>query len=129
MISYAKLWILMQKKGLKRMDLIEDHIIARGTLTKLGKNETVSMDVISKICDCLDCQPGDIMERITKEDAEKAMEVMSQKFNELFDTLSAVTGKSRAQLSEEMKRDMPAMLKAFANGEDVFNMTLPREEE
>lgn len=129
MISYAKLWILMQKQGKKRMDLVEDHIIARNTLTKLGKNENVSMEVIGKICDYLDCQPGDIMERITKEDAEKTIEVMNQKFNEMFDMLSAVTGKSREQLTEEMKRDMPTMLKAFANGDDIFNMPLPSEEE
>jgi DNA-binding Xre family transcriptional regulator len=32
------------------------------TMTKLRKNENVSIDVIDRICDRLECQPGDIME-------------------------------------------------------------------
>lgn len=39
--------------------------ISTTTLAKLGKNETVSMDVMLRICEVLDCNVGDIM------DAEK----------------------------------------------------------
>ena len=37
------------------------------TLAKLGKNETVSMDVLLKICKLLDCNVGDIMDVINEE--------------------------------------------------------------
>lgn len=31
-------------------------------MAKLGKNEYVSMEVLSKICECLNCDIGDICE-------------------------------------------------------------------
>ena len=34
------------------------------TLAKMGKNETVSMDVVLRICKVLNCQLEDIMEVI-----------------------------------------------------------------
>ena len=34
-------------------------------LAKMGKNETVSMDVLLRICNVLDCNDGDIMD-VTK---------------------------------------------------------------
>ncbi|HIZ44123.1 MAG TPA: helix-turn-helix transcriptional regulator [Firmicutes bacterium] len=119
MISYAKLWILLQKQGKKRFDLVEDGVIARGTLTKLGKNDSVTTDTISKICDYLDCQPGDIMERVTKEQVEETVKVMNQKFEEMFDMLSAATGKSREELLSEAAIQSQAILKKLQNGEQI----------
>lgn len=119
MISYAKLWILLQKQGKKRIDLVEDGVISRGTLTKLGKNGSVTIDVINKICDYLDCQPGDIMERVTKEQVEETVKVMNQKFEEMFDMLSAATGKSREELLSEAAIQSQAILKKLQNGEQI----------
>ena len=119
MISYAKLWILLQKQGKKRFDLVEDGVISRGTLTKLGKNGSVTIDVINKICDYLDCQPGDIMERVTKEQVEETVKVMNQKFEEMFDMLSAATGKSREELLSEAAIQSQAILKKLQNGEQI----------
>lgn len=39
--------------------------ISTTTLAKMGKNETVSMDVLLRICNVLDCNVGDIMD-VTK---------------------------------------------------------------
>jgi DNA-binding Xre family transcriptional regulator len=36
--------------------------ISTTTLAKLGKDETVSMDVMLRICKVLDCNIGDIMD-------------------------------------------------------------------
>lgn len=119
MISYAKLWILLQKQGKKRIDLVEDGVISRGTLTKLGKNGSVTIDVINKICDYLDCQPGEIMERVTKEQVEETVKVMNQKFEEMFDMLSAATGKSREELLSEAAIQSQAILKKLQNGEQI----------
>lgn len=40
--------------------------ISTTTLAKMGKNETVSMDVLLRICNFLDCNVGDIMD-VTKD--------------------------------------------------------------
>ena len=41
--------------------------ISTTTLAKLGKNETVSMEVLLRICKVLDCNVGDIMDVINEE--------------------------------------------------------------
>ena len=62
MIKYYKLFILLDKRGMKRTELLK--VISSVTLAKLGKGESVTTDIICKICHFLDCQPGDIMEYI-----------------------------------------------------------------
>ena len=63
-MKYYKLFILLDKKGMKRTELLK--VVSSVTLAKLGKGESVTTDILCKICDFLDCQPGDIME-YTKE--------------------------------------------------------------
>lgn len=60
MIKYYRLFDLLNRKGKKKTDLLE--IMSSRTLAKLSKGETVSSEVIDKICLFLDCQPNDIME-------------------------------------------------------------------
>lgn len=62
MMKYYKLFILLDKRGMKRTELLK--VISSVTLAKLGKGDSVTTDIICKICDFLDCQPGDIMEYI-----------------------------------------------------------------
>ena len=64
MMKYYKLFILLDKRGMKRTELLK--VVSSVTLAKLGKGESVTTDILCKICDFLDCQPGDIME-YTKE--------------------------------------------------------------
>ncbi len=59
-IKYYKLFDLLNRKGLKKTDLLE--IISSPTIAKLSKGDIVTTEVIQKICDFLECQPGDIME-------------------------------------------------------------------
>lgn len=59
-IKYYKLWDLLTRRGMKKTDLLE--IISSPTLAKLSKGETVTTEVVAKICKALNCQPGDIME-------------------------------------------------------------------
>lgn len=62
MIRYFKLFDLLNRKGLKKTDLLE--IISSPTLAKLNKGENIQTEVIDKICIFLECQPSDIMEVI-----------------------------------------------------------------
>lgn len=59
-IRFYKLDDLLNRKGMKRTDLLE--VISSPTLAKLKKSESITTEVIGKICKFLNCQPGDIME-------------------------------------------------------------------
>jgi putative transcriptional regulator len=61
-ISYNKLWKLLIDKGMKKMDLRKVCKISPSTLSKLSKNQPVSIEVIQKICNELDCTSADIMD-------------------------------------------------------------------
>lgn len=63
-MKYYKLFRLLDEKGMKKTDLL--NIMSSVTLAKLGKGESVTTDVLCKICSFLDCQPGDIMEYVEK---------------------------------------------------------------
>lgn len=67
-MKYYKLFIMLDKKGMKRTDLLK--VVSSVTLAKLGKGESVTTDILCKICAFLDCQPGDIMEYIPEEKPE-----------------------------------------------------------
>ena len=61
-ISYNPLWKILIDKGYKKTDLLELAGIGRGTLAKLSKNQEVSMTVIVKICNALNCELSDVAE-------------------------------------------------------------------
>lgn len=66
-VSYKKLWKLLIDKDLKKKDLLSVAGISWSSVTKLSKGETVSMEVLMKICKALECDIGDIMELIPTE--------------------------------------------------------------
>ena len=61
-ISYKKLWKLLIDRDLKKKDLQAMAGISAASITKLGKNENVNIEIIEKICLALDCDFSDIME-------------------------------------------------------------------
>ena len=65
-ISYNKLWKILIDIGMTRTQLQKAAEMSSTTLAKLGKNETVSMDVMLRICKVLDCGFEDIID-VTKE--------------------------------------------------------------
>lgn len=68
-VSYNKLWKLLIDKGMSKTEFRIQCDMATTTLAKLGKNETISMDIILRICKVLDCDVSDIME-VVKEKGE-----------------------------------------------------------
>ena len=66
-VNYNKLWKLLIDKGMTKTQMRLQADISTTMLAKLGKNETVSMDVLLKICKLLDCNVGDIMDVINEE--------------------------------------------------------------
>ena len=67
-VSYKKLWKLLIDKDMKMKDLLATAGISWASVTKLSKGETVSMEVLMKICKALDCNIGDIMDLIPEEE-------------------------------------------------------------
>lgn len=49
-----------------KKDLMDRTGINSSTMAKLGKDMPVSMDVLGRICDALDCNIGDIVDFIRK---------------------------------------------------------------
>ena len=62
--SYKKLWKLLIDKDMKKEDLRKAAGITTTAMAKLGRNETVHMDILLKICKALECDISDIMEII-----------------------------------------------------------------
>ena len=61
-VKYIRLWKLLLDKGMKKTDLKTEAGISSNVLSKLGKNEYVSMETMEKLCTSLDCNIEDIME-------------------------------------------------------------------
>ncbi len=67
-VSYKKLWKILIDKDMKKKDLQAAAGISWASVTKLSKGETVSLEVLMKICKVLRCDIGDIMELIPEAD-------------------------------------------------------------
>ena len=70
-ISYNKLWKLLIDRGMKKTDLKNATGISSSTISKMGKNEPVSMDSMLKVCKVLNCDIGDIVEIKNEEVVEQ----------------------------------------------------------
>ena len=69
-IRYNKLWKILVDKKLSKADLRKAIGAAPNTLTKLRRDEEVSMTILIRICEHLDCDIGDI---VSLEDVSEAV--------------------------------------------------------
>ena len=69
-ISYNKLWKLLVDKKMSKADLRRATGLAPNTMTKLRRDEEVSMSVLARICKVLDADIGDIVEFIKIDEKE-----------------------------------------------------------
>ena len=68
-VSYNKLWKLLIDHNMNKSDLGKAAKMSPNTIAKLGKNETVSLDILVRICKVLNCAIGDIVE-VSRSDAD-----------------------------------------------------------
>ena len=66
-VSYDGLWRDLSKRRISASDLRKYTGIAPNTMTKLRRNEDVSLSVLGKICDLLECDYGDIVNYVSDE--------------------------------------------------------------
>ena len=66
-VSYKRLWKLLVDKEMSKSDLRKKAEIAPNTMTKLRRDEEVSLTILSKICKTLHADFGDIVEYRSEE--------------------------------------------------------------
>lgn len=72
--SYKKLWKLLIDKDLKKKDLQSLAGISNYTISKLNRGENVTVDILEKICEALNCTTNDILEFTDSSDVKNARE-------------------------------------------------------
>ena len=73
-VSYNKLWKLLIDKEMSRTQMRLKAGISTKALAKLGKNDSVNIDILIKICGALDCDITDIMEIVITTNSSNSKE-------------------------------------------------------
>lgn len=63
-ISYDKLWRLMKNNKLTKKELAAAAEVSSYAMTKLNKDEPVSLEIMMRLCKVFHCDIGDVMEMI-----------------------------------------------------------------
>ena len=69
-VSYNKLWKLLVDKKMSKADLRKAADVAPNTMTKLRRDDPVTLAILGKICNVLECDYGDIMTYVPDEEEE-----------------------------------------------------------
>lgn len=69
-ISYNRLWKLLVDKKMSKADLRRAAEISPNTMTKLRRDEEVSMSVLKRICEYLECNISDVCDFVPVPDTE-----------------------------------------------------------
>ena len=69
-ICYNRLWKLLIDRKMKKKDLVETAGVSWSTITKMGRDEHVSTDILVKICAALECEIDEVMEIVCKNSAQ-----------------------------------------------------------
>lgn len=67
MFSFNPLWKTLIDKNMKKIDLQNEIKCSSSTITTMGRNEFVSMDILNRICLALNCKIEEVIE-FRKED-------------------------------------------------------------
>ena len=64
-ISYKKLWKLLIDKDMKKKGLEKAVGISNYVISKMTRNENITVETMGKICKALNCTPNDMMEFVS----------------------------------------------------------------
>ena len=70
-ISYNNLWKILIDKEMNKGALCSKAKISKGTMAKMTNNEPVTLTVIEKICEVLQCDIADVVQIVDIEKQEK----------------------------------------------------------
>ena len=68
MIVYDRLWKTMEKKGITKSRLVGKYGLSPSLITKLKRNQSITVHTINKLCTILDCRVEDIMEFVKSDE-------------------------------------------------------------
>lgn len=58
----------LKEAGYNTTRLRKEKLLSEGMIQSLRENKYISLQNLSKICELLDCQPGDLIEYVKEED-------------------------------------------------------------
>ena len=61
-VSYKKLWVMCAEREISKAELRRRAGLSSATFTKLRKNQEVTLGVILKIAEAMQCNAGDMMD-------------------------------------------------------------------
>ena len=64
-ISYKRLWKLLIDRDMKKKDLEKAAGISYYVISKMTRNENITVETVGKICKALNCTPNDMMEFVS----------------------------------------------------------------
>ena len=67
-VSYKKLFKMLIDRDMKKKTLCEKAKVRQGTISRMAKDEPVSMEIVAKICLALECKLDDIVDIIPDEE-------------------------------------------------------------
>lgn len=69
-VTYGKLWKLLEKKRMKKIELQRKAGISGNILARMGRDEYISMESVEKVCRILHCGVDDMLDFINEDSAE-----------------------------------------------------------
>lgn len=70
-VSYKSLWKTLIDKDMKKQDLRKATGLSSATIAKMRHDETVTTQVLARICGALDCQMADIVEVVPADEKKE----------------------------------------------------------
>lgn len=67
-LSHVPLWKILIDKHMNKGDLQKAAQLSRGTITKMGKDEPVGLEIVLRICNALNCAVYDVVEVVEAPD-------------------------------------------------------------
>lgn len=61
-VSYKKLWVMCAEREISKAELRKRAGLSSATFTKLRKNQEVTLGVMLKIAEVMQCNAGDMMD-------------------------------------------------------------------
>ena len=80
-VSYNKLWKMLNTRNLSRTELKEKSGISFNVLARMGKNESVSLESLEKICVYLKCNIGEVMDFPSCVQCQEQLSFLNDKCN------------------------------------------------
>lgn len=74
MIVYNKLIEILKERNITFTELRTKLILSNTTVARINKNQVISLEVIDRLCDYLELQPGDILEFVPEKPTAKILE-------------------------------------------------------